>query len=98
MTVQSPPSATTRGTAATALYCYGVAGAADMQPQQGAGLDGKAVERVAFGEVAALVSPAPPGKVRARRADLLTHFDVLAKAFEHGTVLPLRFGIVFDDE
>ena len=28
----------------------------------------------------------------------MTHFDVVSKAFEHGTVLPLRFGIVFDDE
>jgi hypothetical protein len=36
--------------------------------------------------------------VRAKRSDLLTHFDVLGNAFERGTVLPLRFGIVFDDE
>jgi hypothetical protein len=28
----------------------------------------------------------------------MCHFDVLSTAFEHGTVLPLRFGIVFDDE
>ena len=36
--------------------------------------------------------------MRARRADLMCHFDVLGTAFEHAAVIPLRFGIVFDDE
>src|SRR6266513_2480424 len=64
----------------------------------GNGRGGASVEPVRFRELAALTSPVPPGKVRAKRADLLRHFDVLGTAFEHGTVVPLRFGIVFDDE
>jgi hypothetical protein len=43
------------------------------------------------------VSEAPEGKIRARRADLMCHFDVLSRAFERGTVIPLRFGIVLED-
>src|SRR5690349_1688109 len=91
MAVETPPRS------ATGLYCYGVAAARDGGPQLGRGLDGKPVQTVAHGDLAALVSEAP-GNVRAKRRDLLAHFEVLDAAFEHGTVLPLRFGIVFDDE
>jgi hypothetical protein len=90
MTVQSPP--------ATALYCYGITEARAVEAQPAAGLGAETVEAVDCGELAALTSSVPAGTVRARRADLMTHFDVLGKAFERGTVLPLRFGIVFDDE
>ncbi|HKD34476.1 MAG TPA: GvpL/GvpF family gas vesicle protein [Gaiellaceae bacterium] len=82
----------------TGLYCYGVTWADTGAPQRSGGLAGKSVEPVRFEELAALTSEAPLEKVRARRADLMCHFDVLSRAFEHGTVIPLRFGIVFDDE
>lgn len=90
MAVQSPP--------ATALYCYGITSAKAAKAQPGAGLGAAPVEAVTCGELAALTSGVPAGTVRARRRDLMTHFDVLGTAFEHGPVLPLRFGIVFDDE
>ncbi len=89
MAVQSPPS--------TARYCYGVTWADSAEPHPSGGLAGKSVEPVRFEELAALTSEAPEGKIRARRADLMCHFDVLSHAFERGTVVPLRFGIVFDD-
>jgi gas vesicle protein GvpL/GvpF len=92
MAVQSPPSS------ATGLYCYGVVAARDAnKPTGGGGLDGKPVKTVVHDDLAALVSEAP-GSVRAKRRDLMAHLDVLGTAFEHGTVLPARFGIVFDDE
>ena len=91
MAVQSPPSS------ATGVYCSGVVAARDAKSQGGGGLDGKPVKTVVHDDLAALVSEAP-GSVRAKRRDLLAHFDVLGTAFEHGTVLPARFGIVFDDE
>src|SRR5919198_1315240 len=90
MAVQSPPS--------TALYCNAVSGAERARSHRGGGRGGKSVEPVRFEELAALTSEAPPHKVRARRADLMCHFDVLGTAFEHAAVIPLRFGIVFDDE
>jgi hypothetical protein len=97
MALQTPP---TRAPSelSTALYCYGVTAADDAVSQPEAGLSGASVEPVRFRKLAALTSAAPPGRVRARRADLLRHFDVLAAAFERGTVVPLRFGIVFDNE
>jgi hypothetical protein len=91
MAVQSPASS------ATGLYCYGVVASRDAQKQRGGGLDGHPVTTIVHDDLAALVSEAP-GSVRAKRRDLLAHFDVLGAAFEQGTVLPARFGIVFDDE
>src|SRR2546421_180113 len=98
MVLQTPPTPGTPELSATALYCYGVVSADAAASQAGTGLGGASVEPVRFRELAALTSPVPPGQVRAKRADLLRHFDVLGTAFEHGTVVPLRFGIVFDDE
>src|SRR6266550_7684103 len=98
MALQTSPTPGTPELPATALYCYGIVPADAAGSQAGTGLGGAAVEPVRFGEIAALTSPVPPGKVRARRADLLRHFDVLGTAFEQGTVVPLRFGIVFDGE
>lgn len=92
MAVESPPRP------ATGLYCYGVVAAPDAKPQRRGGLGDASVEPVVHDQLAALTSPVPAGKVRARRRDLLAHVDVLGAAFEHGAVLPLRFGIVFDDE
>jgi hypothetical protein len=97
MALQTPPTRAPREVS-TALYCYGVTSTGAAAPQPDAGLGDASVEPIRFRKLAALTSPAPPGKVRARRADLLRHFDVLAAAFERGTVVPLRFGIVFDDE
>src|SRR5919201_2067054 len=79
MAVQSPPS--------TALYCYGVTWAEVARSQPSAGLGGKPVEPVCHEELAALASEAPPGKVRARRADLMCHFDVLGSAFDDEATL-----------
>jgi hypothetical protein len=98
MAVQSPPRTGADKLPATALYCYGITAAKVAKPQPGAGLGGETVEAVRCGELAALTSGVAAATVRARRRDLMTHFDVLGKAFERGTVLPLRFGIVFDDE
>src|SRR5919201_2545954 len=98
MALQTPPRPGAGEISTTALYCYGVTAADAAASQQGAGLAGATVEPLVFGDVAALTSPVAAGRVRARRGDLLRHFDVLGAAFERGTVIPLRFGIVFDDE
>jgi hypothetical protein len=89
MAVESPP--------ATGLYCYGVVSAGDARPQT-RGLGDAPVEPVVLDGIAALASEVPAGTVRARRRDLHSHMDVLGAAFEHGTVLPLRFGTVFENE
>src|SRR5204863_10179337 len=98
MAVESPPRPGAGNAVATSLYCYGVVAARDAKPQRRGGLGDASVEPVVHEDVAALTSVVPTGKVRARRRDLMAHVEVLGAAFEHGAVLPLRFGIVFDDE
>jgi hypothetical protein len=68
------------------------------QAQKDGGLGGKSVEPVRHDALAALTSRAFAGKIKARRADLMCHFEVLGRALSDGTVLPLRFGTVFEDE
>jgi hypothetical protein len=98
MALPSPPRTEADGVAATALYCYGVTTASGARAQPDGGLGGERVEPVRFGDLAALTTRVSRGKVRARRADLLRHSGVLRTALEDATVLPLRFGVVFDDE
>jgi hypothetical protein len=80
-----------------ATYVYGIAHD-DVDLDVGAGVSGGDVRTVEHDGLAALVSDVPPGTVRAKRRDLLAHSDVLQAAFAGGTVLPLRFGTVFDDD
>jgi gas vesicle protein GvpL/GvpF len=81
---------------ATAAYVYGVTRAADARPQSD-GVGGAAVHPVEHRDLAALVSDVPSVPVRAKRRDLLRHSDVLQSALTAGTIIPLRFGTVFDD-
>jgi hypothetical protein len=47
------------------------------------------------GSVSAIISSVEQASVRAKRRDLLTHSEVLQRAFTRGPVLPFRFGTVF---
>lgn len=97
MAVQTPPRPDAGDASATGVYCYGVVSARDAR-RQPRGLGDAPVEPIAHDGVAALASRVPAGTMRARRRDLLSHMDVLGAAFERGTVLPLRFGTVFQNE
>jgi len=79
-------------------YVYGVCRAAGAVEARSGGIGDAPVRTLAHGRLAAVVSTLPSAAVRARRADLMRHADVLARAFEHGTVVPLRFGTVFESE
>jgi Gas vesicle synthesis protein GvpL/GvpF len=86
---------------ATSLYVYGVIPAADAADWPGAtGIGGSSadVRVIQHGELAALVSALPPDHTPGRREDLETHRRVLSAATEHGTTVPMRFGMVMDDE
>jgi hypothetical protein len=52
---------------------------------------------VMHGELAAVTRDVDARDLRARRRDLLEHADVVRQVFERGTVVPLQFGVVFDD-
>src|SRR5436309_11112025 len=80
-----------------ALYVYGIMRASDARaaaPSQGG--DASRFASVEYDALAALVSETPDGELRLRRENILAHADVLQSAFEHGPVLPLRFGTVLE--
>jgi hypothetical protein len=86
---------------ATNLYVYGVIPAAEAAGwHEIAGIGGPSVSVLTLegDKLAALVSALPPDSTPGRREDLEAHRRVLASATEHGTVVPMRFGIVMDDE
>jgi hypothetical protein len=80
---------------------YGVIPAADGRDWPGAdGLDGASstVRTVVAGDLAALVSPLPADRTPGQRDDLEAHRRVLSLANDRGTTIPMRFGIVMDNE
>jgi hypothetical protein len=82
-------------------YLYAYVRRGDLPAELGDGGVGSApgrVECLAEGGVAALVTPLGAERVAPRRANLLAHADVLNRAFERATVLPLRFGFILPDE
>jgi hypothetical protein len=97
MAAHHPPLATADPETGTGLYCYGVMWAR-AAAEQSEGVAGARVEAIRSGDLAALVSPVAATKMRARRADLLKHLDVLTAALSGGVVLPFRFGTIFADE
>jgi hypothetical protein len=74
-----------------ATYVYGVLREADCS-------GGLPVPTVAAAGLAALVREVDPEGLRGRRAELEEHTDVLQRAMEHGTVVPMAFGVVMEDE
>lgn len=82
-----------------ALYVYGIMRAADAERAVAAinNLDAPSVELVEHEGVSGLVTPVAEGELRLRRDKVLAHSDVLQAAFEHGPVLPFRFGTAVAD-
>lgn len=84
------------GAGTTPAYVYGVIAAQTKAPEE-SGIEGAALETVVAGELAALVSDLPSGELQLGRKAITTHSRVLEQALEHGTVLPMRFGVVMED-
>jgi hypothetical protein len=81
-----------------ALYVYGIVRARDAARVVRASRGARALRAVDYDKVSALVSATQGGPLTVRRDNILAHSDVLQTAFEHGPVLPLRFGTVLPDE
>ncbi|HEY0474581.1 MAG TPA: GvpL/GvpF family gas vesicle protein [Kribbella sp.] len=78
-------------------YLYGIA-VADLElPADLVGLDGRPVEVVPYGGVAAVMSRLGLDRSVARRDDLIAHGQVLDAAAAAGAVIPVRFGSVLRD-
>jgi hypothetical protein len=78
-----------------AVYVYGVT--TDTAPAPSIdGVGAAPVRGVSHGGLTAMVSSIDRTDLRA--ADLRAHWRVLEQAFEHATVLPVRFGTVMEDD
>jgi hypothetical protein len=64
----------------------------------GRGLAGARLRLVEAGSIAALVSDVPGDELQVGKDELMAHADVLERALARGVVLPMRFGIVMDDD
>lgn len=79
-----------------ATYVYAIVPAGEPLPEV-SGVGDAPLRRIGRGPVAAVASDAPPD-LRARRRDVAAHHEVLSRLSDHGSVLPLRFGVVVDDD
>jgi hypothetical protein len=78
-------------------YVYGIVAQAATPPSQ-PGIGGAPVRLIGGHSAAALVSSVAPDAVRMGRSEALAHARVLEAALSHGTVLPMRFGVVMDGD
>lgn len=86
------------GTAAPqATYVYGVLDE-NSKPPATEGIDGAPLHQVTSNGLTALVSDLSDQELVMGREEMTTHARVLEQAVEHGTVLPMRFGVVMEGE
>jgi Gas vesicle synthesis protein GvpL/GvpF len=78
------------------VFVYGVTASSAPPLPTMDGVDAAPVRALAHGGLAALVSPIDRSELRA--ADVRAHWRVLEAAFEHTTVLPVRFGTLMENE
>jgi hypothetical protein len=82
----------------TGIYVYGITDAAADLPAALPGIDGRGVELITAGPLAAIVSRGSGRKIRAQRSNLAGHHKVLQQLLARGAVVPCAFGTVADDE
>jgi hypothetical protein len=80
--------------AAEALYVYGVVRKKRL-PRRFAE---RGIRLVSSGRLGALVSELQSSPVESQRRNLLRHAEIVEDAFETTAVLPMRFGVVLEDE
>jgi hypothetical protein len=80
------------------LYVYGVVAAGGPPLPAVAGVGGGELRLVTEGDLAAVVSPVSLGLRTGRRAELLSHSDVLNSVALERDVVPVQFGTVMVDE
>ena len=83
-------------TSYSGLYLYAIAPAIDTIDF--CGINDASVDLVEDGDIAAVVSPVDCGKIRPQRKNLAAHQAVLKYLMSLTTPLPVKFGIIADDE
>lgn len=80
------------------LYLYAIARADATIPDGLSGLNDQPVRSIAGGDIMALASAAPDGRIRPRRRNLKAHHEVIKRMAASDTVLPMAFGVIADSE
>lgn len=80
------------------MYLYAIADADSVDPSGMTGLKDTDVTMVSHADLAAVVSPAPDGKLRPRRRNLKAHHDLLKALMDEATILPMAYGVLADSE
>jgi hypothetical protein len=78
-------------------YIYGIV-AEDSRPPSRRGIAGASLELIKSSDVAALVSKLRDDQLELGREEALEHANVLDAALAVGTILPMRFGTVMNDD
>ena len=76
-------------------YVYGVRKSSPGSIS-GPGIGGAELRQIDSEGIAALVSELPNKELQLGKEELTAHARVLETALEHGTVLPMRFGVVLE--
>ena len=84
-------------TSAVPVYVYGVVGA-DAPVPDVTGIDAQRLRLITSDRVGAIVSDVPGAVPAFGREALTAHSDVLEALIAAATVLPMRFGVVMDDD
>jgi cytidylate kinase len=79
-------------------YLYAIAALSKDRAYDVAGIDGRLVQGLSNGRVAAVVSDCARQKLRPERIHLAAHKEVLKRLMLESTVLPMAFGIIADDD
>jgi hypothetical protein len=79
------------------VYVYGIVAGGQGEPPTLEGVEHAPVRVIAHAGIGALVSDVAGGALSAAR-EVRAHWQVLQAASEHGTVIPVRFGTVMEDD
>jgi len=81
-------------------YLYGILASSDRQEFGPIGIGGRkdVVYTLPYQNIAAIVSHSPIVKYPVTRENTMTHAKALDRAVEEGTVLPVRFSTISEDE
>lgn len=80
----------------TGRYLYAVVAGHAERSYGTYGIDDSIIYSIPGGEVTAVVSDVPNGRLRPERRHLSAHQDVLRRLMEESTPLPMSFGIIAD--
>ena len=81
-----------------AKYVYGVMHPGALRDVESRGVNEGDVHTLEQDDLAALVSDVPPGPLTGTKDDVLAHSRVLEEVVAYAPVLPMRFGVVMEDE